>query len=271
MSSLTEIRQGRELWANLTLRELRSKYKGSFLGWTWSLVNPLATMLVFSLVFKVFLKVDEPTGDPSGLKVFALFLLCGLLPWTFFANALTDGIGSLLANANLVKKVWFPRELLVASVVTAWFVSAAIEMFVLAVALLIAGNFVLPALPLVALLLFVQTLFVFGLALVISIVSVYFRDVQYLVSIGMQMWFYATPIVYPISLVHDALEDRPLLLDLYRLNPMTRLVEMYRDLLYDLRLPPALDVVYVVGIAVACLLAGWWMFSRFEGRLAEEL
>src|SRR5687767_12024781 len=112
MTSVLELRRHRELFANLTLRELRGKYKRSALGWGWSLVNPLAQMVIFSLVFGVFFDFDPPRGDPSGLRVFAFFLLCGLLPWTFLANGVINGMGSLLANANLVKKVWFPRELL---------------------------------------------------------------------------------------------------------------------------------------------------------------
>jgi ABC-2 type transport system permease protein len=271
MSSLSEIREGRELWLNLTLRELRGKYKGSLLGWTWSLLNPLATMAVFAVVFRVFLKVRIPTGDPSGLKVYALFLLCGLLPWGFLANGLTEGIGSLLANATLVTKVWFPRELLVASVVSAWLVTAAVEFIVLAIALLIAGNFVLPWLPIVVLVLLAQAAFVLGVCLIFSVISVYFRDIQYLVSIGLQMWFYATPIIYPISLVREALENHPVLYDLYRLNPMVRFVAIYRHLLYDLRMPTAGDVAYVVVVGVMAVLAGWAVFSRFEGRLAEEM
>jgi ABC-2 type transport system permease protein len=103
------------------------------------------------------------------------------------------------------------------------------------------------------------------------VISVYFRDIQYLVTIGVQMWFYATPIIYPISLVQDAFENHPLLFDLYQLNPMVRFVAIYRHLLYDLRMPAAGDVIYVLAVSVLMLLVGWVTFSRFEGRLAEEL
>jgi ABC-2 type transport system permease protein len=144
MTTVTEISRHRELFLNLTLRELRGKYKRSILGWGWSLLNPLAQMAVYSLVFGFFLKVDPPVGDPSGLHVFAFFLLCGLLPWTYLSNALTSGMDALLANANLVKKVWFPRELLVGATVGAWGVSFLIELGVLSVILLFAGNMVIP-------------------------------------------------------------------------------------------------------------------------------
>ena len=271
MTSVSELRRHRELFANLTLRELRGKYKRSVLGWGWSMINPIAQMAIFSLVFAFFLRIEPPTGDPSGLQVFAFFLLCGLLPWTFLANGITAGMGSLLANANLVKKVWFPRQVLVGSVVASFGVSFLIEMAVLSAVLLVAGNMVLPWLLPVLGIALIQAGFVLGIALAFSVCSVYFRDLEYLVGIGLQMWFYSTPIVYPITLVEDALEDRPGLLTLYELNPMTRFVEVYRDLFYSLRLPSAASLAYLVACAAVSLLVGWTVFNRLEGRLAEEL
>jgi ABC-type polysaccharide/polyol phosphate export permease len=271
MTSVLELRRHRELFANLTLRELRGKYKRSALGWGWSMLNPLAQMAIFSLVFGYIIKVPTPTGDPSGLHVFAFFLLCGLLPWTFLANGVTGGMGSLLANANLVKKVWFPRELLVGSTVASFGVSFLIEMAVLAVALLIAGNMVLPWLLPVVLVVLVQAVFVLGLALALSVWSVYFRDLEYLVGIALQFWFYATPIVYPVTLVEDELGSDSVLFTLYELNPMTRFAEVYRDLLYSLRWPSLGTTAYLVGCAAVSLLIGSMAFGRLQGRLAEEL
>lgn len=271
MTSVLELRRHRELFANLTLRELRGKYKRSTLGWGWSMINPLAQMGIFTLVFAFFLKVEPPTGHPSGLHVFAFFLLGGLLPWTFVANGITGGMGALLANANLVKKVWFPRELLVASTVASFGVSFLIELGVFAVALLVAGNMVLPWVVPVLGVALVQAAFVLGLALALSVWNVYFRDLEYLVGIALQFWFYATPIVYPISFVEDALVDRPVLLDLYRLNPMTRFAEAYRDLFYSLRGPTLATMLYLVGCAAVSLVIGWIAFGRLQGRLAEEL
>jgi ABC-2 type transport system permease protein len=271
MTPIAELTRYHELLRNLTQRELKGKYKRSTLGWAWSLINPLAQMATFSIVFGVFFDAPVPTGDPSGLQVFALFLVCGLLPWTFLANGLQQGSGALVANANLVKKVWFPRELLVASVSLAGTVSFAIELGVLAVVLLVAGNLVLPWLPAVALLVVVQLAFVLGLSLLLAAANVYFRDLEHLIGIGLQLWFYATPIIYPISLVQDAFVDRPGLLDLYSLNPMLKFVEAYRDLLYSLRAPEAATLAYLVAWAAAALLVGRWAFGRLEGRLAEEL
>src|ERR1700758_2564870 len=123
MASVPELASSRELMTNLTLRELRGKYKRSVLGWSWSLLNPLATMAIFTVVFAYFLKVKVPPGNPSGLSVFALFLLCGLLPFNFLANGMSGSMSALIGNANLIKKVYFPREILVAANVASWAVS----------------------------------------------------------------------------------------------------------------------------------------------------
>lgn len=271
MTTVLELRRHRELFANLTLRELRGKYKRSALGWGWSMVNPLAQMAIFTLVFGFFLRIPPPVGDPSGLDAFAFFLLCGLLPWTFLSNGVTAGMGSLLANANLVKKVWFPRQILVGSTVASFGVSFLIELAVLSGALLIAGNMVLPwMLPVLGVAL-IQAAFVLGIALALAVWNVYFRDLEYLVGIGLQLWFYLTPIVYPVSVVEKELRDHETLLTLYRLNPMTRFAEIYRDLFYDLRGPTLADVAFVSACAVAALVIGWRAFNRLQGRLAEEL
>ena len=263
--------ESRELFVNLTLRELRGKYKRSVLGWTWSLLNPLATMVIFTVVFRFFLKIEATPGDPSGLHVFALFLLCGLLPWNFLSNGMTGSMGALIANSNLIKKVFFPREILVASNIASWVVSLVLEVGVLAAVLLVAGNMVLPwLLPAIGLIL-IQVMFVVGLGLLLSVLNVYFRDVQHFVGILLQIWFYATPIVYPISYVRDALKDSPGLFTLYKLNPMVRFVEAYRDCLYDLRFPPLLDTLYLLGVSGATLALGVYVFSKLEPKLAEEL
>jgi ABC-type polysaccharide/polyol phosphate export permease len=271
MQKLSEIAASRELFINLTLRELRSKYKRSVLGWAWSMLNPLATMVIFSLVFRFFLKAPVEEGDPSGLKVFALFLLGGLLPFNFLSNGLMNGLGSLVANANLVKKVYFPREILVAAVVTSWGVSFLIELGLLVTAVLIFGNMVIPYLPVVILVVLIQWVFVLGLALTASVCSVYFRDLEYLSTIGLQVWFYLTPIIYPMVLVEDAFANRPKLLHLYELNPLTRFVEVYRDLLYHVRLPALWDLGFLVAVAVVSIVTGLVVFGRLEPRLAEEL
>jgi ABC-type polysaccharide/polyol phosphate export permease len=271
---LSELAGRRELMNNLTLRELRGKYKRSALGWAWSLLNPISMMLIYSLVFGYILRIKVDPGHPSGLQNFSFFLLCGLLSWNFLSNGMTASMVSLLGNANLIKKVYFPREILPAAAVAAAGVTFLIEFSVLAVALLIFGNMVLPWLPLVLLLIALQGMFVLGVGLALSILNVYFRDVQHLVAIALQVWFYASPIVYPITLVP---EHQPIwghsvpLRAIYELNPMVRFIEAYRNVLYDLRFPSAGTLLYIVVSSVVSLAIGVWVFRRFDPRLAEEL
>jgi len=274
VGSVRELWASRDLLANLTLRELRGKYKRSLLGWAWSLVNPLATMAIFTVVFRFFLKVPVPRGDPSGLQVFALFLLCGILPWNLLANGMTGAMGTMLANSNLIKKVYFPRQVLVAANVASCLVAFLIEIGVLAVALMVGGNFVLPWLVPLAALVVVQSVFVLGIGLALGVLNVYFRDVQHLTGILLQLWFYATPIVYPVSVVPRTGElfgvEIPVR-TVYELNPMVRFVEVYRDLLYDVRAPAAADLAYLLVVSLVVLAGGLMVFARLEPKLAEEL
>ena len=273
MTTLSELASSRELLSNLVARELKGKYKRSALGWIWSLVNPLATMAIFTVVFRVFLRVPPPVGDPSGLTNFAVFLLCGLLPWNLLSAGMVNAAGSLVGNAAVIKKVWFPRETIVVASVLALDVTFLIELAVLAVALLIVGNMVLPWLPVVIVLVALLSLFVLGLSLALAVLNVYFRDVQYLLGIAMQIWFYATPIIYPISLVESADFGRweRLVLTLYNLNPMVHFVGAFRDCLYDLRFPSLTEWAVMVGVTLASLAAGIATFRKFTPRLAEEL
>jgi ABC-2 type transport system permease protein len=268
MSALTELRTSRDLLANLTLREIRGKYKRTALGQIWSLVNPIAQMATYSVVFSVLLRAEPDKGDPSGLDVFALWLSCGLLPWLFFSNTVITGMGVLVGNANLINKVYFPRETLVIANMLSWLFTHCFEMTVLIVAVLIFGGSPLPYLPVTIFLMLVLAVFALGVSLLLSVANVYFRDTQHFVAILMQIWFYLTPIVYPISIVAN---DHPKVLPYYRLNPLERFTEAFRSTVYDGRLPTLSNVVYLIGLSLATLLVGYVVFKRYEGRLAEEL
>ena len=275
VTDVREVLSARELLANLTRRELRGKYKGTALGWGWSLVNPLAQTLIFTAVFSVIMKITPPTGV-DGLHSYALFLLCGLLTWSFLSGAISSGMGVLVGNANLIKKTYFPRRLLVAANVAALFVTYAIEMAVLAVVFLIFGVNVIPWIPPVILIMLLTAVLALGLSLLLSVVNVYFRDAAHFVAIGLQIWFYASPIIYPISLVEDTRGSegwagRLHIADLYALNPVVGLVESVRDMWYQGTWPSAAALGYVLAVSVVLLLVGNAVFSRLETRLAEEL
>lgn len=269
MSSAAELLARRELLWNLTLRETRARYKRSVLGWTWSMLNPLATMLMYTFVFSIVFETKAPVGDPSGLRSYAPFLLAGLLAWSFFNVSVGVGMEAVVTNGPLVKKVAFPREHLVLSVIGAGLMTFGIEMAVLAVVLLFMGNFVLPFLPLVVVAAAVLACFAAGVSLALSAANVYLRDLKYLWTIVSQAWFFSTPIVYPVDRVEGRIPGWAF--RIFQDLPMAVVVRVFRRLLYDLRLPALTDWALMVGYSVAALLAGWWVFARLEGRFAEEL
>jgi ABC-2 type transport system permease protein len=268
VSALTDLRSSRDLLLNLTQREIKGKYQRTVLGQAWSLLNPIAQMVTYSVVFSLLLKAKPDRGEPSGLDVFALWLSCGLLPWLFFSNVVMTGMSSLVGNANLIKKVYFPRETLVISNALSWLFTFCIEMTVLIVAILIFGGRPLLYLPATAFFMIVLGVFALGISLMLSVANVYFRDTQHFVSILMQVWLYATPIMYPISIIEN---EKPGLVRLYRLNPMERFTEVFRNTIYDGRWPSLEDTLFVVIVALVVLILGYAVFKRYEGRLAEEL
>lgn len=267
-----------ELLFLLVKRELGGKYKSTVLGQLWSLANPIATILIYSLVFGLIFRVQPPPGDPSGLDNFAIFLVVGLLPWLFFANVLSQSAQSIVANAPLVLKVYFPRALIPISLSLAAVSNWSIEMAVLVVALLVVGSNVLPFLPLVIVAMLVLALFATGVGMVASVINVYFRDFSYLLTILLQFGFFLAPILYPMNLIEDLSQDyggvlgtRITLLDIYALNPMVAFTEIFRGLMYDNRVPSW--ELWLEGSlwAVIATVAGTLIFKRTEKRLAEIL
>lgn len=275
IQEVREVLASRELLTNLVRRELRSKYKGTFLGWAWSLINPLATTLIYTAVFAVVMRVTPPVGV-DGLTNYALFLLCGLLPWNFLAVAVQGGQTVLLDNGNLIKKTYFPRRLLLLSHIGAAFVTFLVEMGVLLLVFAVFGVNTLPWIPLVLLMMVLFAVFGLGIALALSVANVYFRDVAHFVGLFMQIWFYATPIVYPITLVQQlgggtGVWNGIPLADLATLNPAVAFIEPIRDMFYNGSLPEPRYILAAAGWALLTLLVGNLVFRRLEPRLAEEL
>ncbi|NTU85677.1 MAG: ABC transporter permease, partial [Chloroflexales bacterium] len=265
----------RELIRNLVLRDLRARYKGSALGYLWTQLAPLGMMLVYVVVFSVLM--------PGGIAQFPVFVIVGLLPWNFTAEAVTNGTRSVIDGAALVKKVYFPREVLpLVSVLSSllnfllslpmmFLVMAAVQLFALG-RLNFAWTFAyLPVLVII------QTVMLAGTALLLGAVAVFFRDIVHLVGILVNIWFFLTPVIYPLDTLGDGLAVR-----LVRwLNPMASLIEFYREILYGTAVPvgqiptpglPALTSVLRVSVtAVLILVAGYWVFQKISRRFGEEL
>jgi lipopolysaccharide transport system permease protein len=265
---LRELFHYRELVRNLVTSELKARYKNSALGFVWSLLNPLGMMLVFTVVFGTLL--PNKTVDK-----YPLFLLCGLLPWNFFSAAVMGSINSVVANANLVKKVYFPREVLPIAGVLAQLVNFLLAFIVLFVALLIFRAHFSPWLWLLPLVILIETCFALGIALIVSTLNVFYRDTIMIMDVVMLAWFFLTPIVYSIDNLPKTSYVFGFAVDVHRwayiLNPLASLINMYRDLLYwgyrtnlDFFLRTSLTALIMLGV-------GYWFFVRYSDRFGEEL
>lgn len=267
-----EMWSSRELLVNLTMREVKGKYRRTILGQLWSLINPLATVLVYTLVFSVIFRTTPPVGSPSGVKSYALFLLCGLLPWTFFSTTVLTSIGSLVEGEGLIKKVYFPRiNLPLAAAASAGF-TWLIEMGLLTIVMLLFGSWTLPWIPLLLVFMLLQCLFASGIGMMLAILNVHFRDTQHFAGIALQLGMYLTPILYPITLVQQLAASRGRwVVDVFELNPMAHFVAVFRSLLYDNRWPTVVDSLWCVGAAVVIFVIGSIVFVRNEKSLGRLL
>ncbi len=255
----------RELFGSLFRRDLRAKYKGSFLGLAWTLALPLALMLVYLVVFSVLWKAEA-----TDLDDYWLFLLCGLPPWVFLASSLQTAARSLVENAPLIRKVRFPRQLVPLSVVATQLVAfATMTAIVLVLALWFrpeSRDTAWLAIPVGV----VIVLFVAGLSLTVAALNAVFRDVEFVVAALLLPWFFLTPVLYQLDDLPGA-ESRPWLIDLLHWgNPMTPAIEAYRTPLYAGDLPPAADTIYLCVAAAVALAVGALVFRSVDDRIASE-
>lgn len=233
------------------------------------MLNPLATVAIYGFVFGTIFGATPPIGDPSGVHNYSLYLLCALLPWNFFGMVTGMGMGALVANAGLVRRVAFPRETLVFAQVLHGLVQFSIEMSLLSIVLLAFGSPLLPWLPLTILLMLLLGVFSTGVALLLASVGVYFRDMSYLWQILVQIWFFATPIVYPATQLDGKVPD--LVRSALNVNPMAQFSAAFRNLLYDATAPSFLGLGGLVVAAAVSLVIGWTVFGKLSRRFAEEL
>jgi ABC-type polysaccharide/polyol phosphate export permease len=257
MGSLAELGRFRDLLWLWTQREVRVRYKQSLLGIAWAVLQPLALMAIFTLVFSRLLRVD--TGDIP----YPVFSYVALVPWTFFATSLAFGVASLVNNMNLVTKIYFPREILPLASVGAAFVDFLISAVLLAGLMLIYGVrpgwTALWVVPLLAL----QIALTIAVVLLGSALLVFFRDVRFVVPLLTQVWMYATPVVYPIELVPEQFQA------LYFLNPMAGIVDGYRRVLLEGQLPRLDALALGAAVSLTLLVIGYLFFRRSEPVFAD--
>jgi lipopolysaccharide transport system permease protein len=257
LGTLSELVETKDLIWSWTGRTIRARYQQSVLGGLWMIVQPVANVAVFTIIFTVFVPID--TGDIP----YIVFSYVAMIPWMFFANSLTDMTISIVANMHLVTKIYFPREILPISAVLARLADFAIAAALLVLLIVI---FRLPLYPpgllLLPVILAIQLAQIVGLGLILAAANVFYRDIQPLLTLGIQLWFYASPIIYPLSLVPEELQPY------YLLNPMAGILEAYRAvLLYETLPGPSL--VYAGLVSLVVFLAGLWFFKRVEFQFAD--
>lgn len=244
------------IWA-WTVRTLRGRYQQSALGWLWAIVQPVATVAIFTVVFTRIVRVDT-AGVP-----YILFSYAAVVPWTLLATALPDMAMSLVQNMNLVGKIYFPREALPIAAMLARLADFAISFVVLAGLLLIYRvPLSLPGLLFLALVLVIQVLLILGLGIGAAAMNVFYRDVDPLLKLLIQVWFYASPVLYPVSLVPEQWRW------LYFLNPMSGIIAAYRDVLIYGKMPGDYLIPAAV-ISVLIFVLGYWFFKRVEFQFAD--
>ena len=264
---LTELWRYRELVRNLVLRDLKARYKNSVLGFVWSLLNPLLMMLVFTVVFTVML--------PTNIDRFPVFILCGILPWNWFSGSVGGAVHTIVGNATLIKKVYFPREALPLSLILSNAVNFLLALTVLFPLMLAFHTPLTPWLLFLPALILIQAIFTLGVALILSTVNVFFRDTAVIMEVILQAWFFLTPVVYDMKVLPEHkliagydIEVRRLA---YILNPMGSLIANYRDILYW-GLPPGLDFLLRTAVtSLIVLFLGYLLFSHFAPQFGEEV
>lgn len=246
----------KNLLGEFLVRDLKLKYQGSALGFLWSLFNPLLMVLVYTIAFKLVIRIKVDN--------FAFFLLSALLPWTFIASSLSAALSSIVDNGGLVKKIYFPREILPLSTVLFQLVQLLLSYLVLLPFLLALGSLGV-SLLLLPPLLFLLTLFVLGLSLALAGLYVHFRDLKHLLEVGLQVWFWLTPIIYPFALVPDRFKP------FFYFNPALFYLEGCRGILLNNRAPGVREWGVMVFWALLSFLLGWRIFADKSRRFAEEV
>ena len=258
MNTLKELYAYREMIFSLIRRDLKGRYKGSALGFLWTFINPLMQLGVYTLVFSVIMR--------NGIRDYYLFLFVALIPWIFFSTSLTGGSSCIWAQQDMVKKIYFPREVLPIAFVTSQFVNMLLSFLVVFAVLLVSGKglnlIALLCLPVVML---VEYILAISAAMLTSAITVYLRDMEYILGIVTMAWQFLSPVMYSVDQVPEQL------LPIYNLNPMTPVITAYREILYYGNVPKLSTLLHAVIFGIIVLIVGVTVFSKLKRHFAEAL
>lgn len=258
MRLLRELYEYREMAVSLVKRDLKSRYQGSVLGFLWMFLNPLLQLFVYTIVFSTIMRM--------GIENFYLFMFVAFVPWLFFSTCLSTGTMVIFSQQDMVKKIYFPREILPLSFTVSQFVNMLLSFLVIFAVLIFSGTGVNPAallyLPAVMLTEFVLAL---GITCLVSALTVYFRDLEHIMGIVAMAWMYLTPVIYPAAMVPEKYAK------LFYLNPMTPITIAYRDILFYKKAPQIDTLADAMVMSILVLAAGQLVFHRLQRRFVEEL
>jgi ABC-type polysaccharide/polyol phosphate export permease len=257
MKLFKELYLYRELLKSNIKKEIRGKYKGSFLGVLWSFVNPLLMVLVYAIVFPLILRVKEEN--------YVIFLIVGTIPWTFFTTVISQGTTTVLGNANIIKKVYFPRAILPISVVTSGLVNFLISCIIIFLFLIFGGIGISGYIIYLPIVILIEYIFSLAVVFILSAINVYIRDVEYIMNFVIMMLFYATPVLYSLNTIPDKYQW------IFKLNPMAHIINGYRDIFYYQQTPNLLNLLVVGTLSILLLLIGYNVFKKLEKGFAEEV
>ena len=253
-----EIYEYRNMIHKLVRRELRGRYQKSVLGMLWTLITPMLNILVYSFVFTIVF--------PSNIPHYPAYLVAGMIPWTFFSESVGDGTRAIVNNSDMTKKIYFPREALVIATVTSKLVNMLFAFVIICVLVLVTGVGIDPlcfiVLPFI---MFVEYLVSLGFALFFSSIAVYLQDMIHIVGVIMQIWIWATPVMYSLDYIPQKI------VPVLRINPMTNIIDCYHMLIYNKWVPGIGELFGSLLIGVIVLLIGEGVFIHLEGNFAEEL
>lgn len=258
MSLIRQLYLYREMIFSLVRRDLKGRYKGSVLGFFWTFLNPLLQLGVYTLVFSVIMR--------NGIKDYYLFLFVALVPWLFFSTSITGGSTCIWDQQDMVKKIYFPREVLPISYVTSQFINMFLSLLVVFAVLIVSNkgiNFI--ALLYLPIIMIVEYILALSAAMIVSALTVYLRDIQYLLGTIMMAWQFLSPVMYSVDQVPDKV------LPILMVNPMTPVIVAYRDILYYQQVPQVQTLLHATLMGVVLLLIGTFAFSKLQRRFAEVM
>ena len=257
MKIIKDLYDYREMLYNLVRKDLKARYKGSFLGFLWTFLNPLLQLVVYTIVFSTIMKVN--------IDKFYIYLFVGLIPWIFFTTCIQTGAVSIMMHKDLIKKIYFPRIILPISTVNSAFMNMLYSMIVVIATLFISGIGISKYILLLPVAMVMQYILVLGMVFIFSALNVYFRDLEYILNIIIMVWFYLTPIVYSIDMIPNYARKW------FYLNPMTNIIAFYRDILYYKRMPSFSSFIWILLYGTVMIVVGYFVFEKLQKNFAEEL